>query len=111
MMDGEPLYRKGFHPSMPTLDARGKWANPRRRRDVGSVTYYFTDFGISTRFDGSEPTQLVTGKDGQDQDVPELHCPEPYNPFPVDVFILGNLFRTEFTTVRTINPMLESFFY
>lgn len=98
-MDGEPIYPKGFHPSMSTLDARGKWTTPRRRRDVGGVRYYFTDFGISSQFDGSEQTRLVTGEDGQDQDVPELHYPEPYDPFPVDVFILGNLFRTEFTTV------------
>ncbi|KAL5530908.1 hypothetical protein ACEPAG_3784 [Sanghuangporus baumii] len=95
MMDGDPLYPKGFHPSLPMLDASGKKARPRRRRNAHGVKYYFVDFGISSQFDGTEETRLVTGRDGLDKDVPELHQYVPYDPFPVDIFILGNLFRKE----------------
>ena len=104
MMDGDPLFPKGFHPSVPTLDASGKRAKPRRRRDVSGVKYYFTDFGISYRFDGTEETRLVIGQEGQDQEVPELHQLEYYDPFPVDVFILGNLFWRKFVRVSVVTP-------
>lgn len=99
-MDGSLLYPKGFHPGVWLLDSSGKHTTPRRRRDTLGIKYYFTDFGISTRFDGTESNCLVTGRDGQDEDVPELHKSEPYDPFAVDIFILGNLFRNSFTNVR-----------
>ncbi|KAL5492963.1 hypothetical protein ACEPAI_4411 [Sanghuangporus weigelae] len=99
MMNGDPLYPKGFHPCLPILDAKGKMARPRRRRDTRGVKYYFTDFGISSRFASAEEIRLVTGQDGLDREVPELRQYDPYDPFSVDVFILGNLFRKELTDV------------
>lgn len=36
----------------------------------------------------------MTGIFGLDQDVPELSREIPYDPFKVDVFIIGNMFRT-----------------
>ena len=101
-MDGDPIYPKGFLPYLPILDANAKMAHPRRRRDVGGVKYYFIDFGISSWFDGTEGTRLVTGRDGLDREVPELRQSEPYDPFPVDIFILGNLFKGELTSVRAV---------
>ncbi|KAL5530907.1 hypothetical protein ACEPAG_3783 [Sanghuangporus baumii] len=111
MMDGEPLYPKGFHPSLSFLDAEGKIARPRRRRDTRGVKYYFTDFGISSWFQSVEETRLVTGQDGLDRDVPELRHFDPYDPFPVDIFILGNIFRKELTDVYEnmgfLDPLVE----
>lgn len=101
MMDGDHLYPKSFHPCLTVADAGGKrLARPRRRRDSPGVKYYFTDFGLSSRFEDTEGTRLVTGWDGLDKEVPELQQPEPYDPFPVDIFILGNLFKKELTEVR-----------
>ena len=97
-MDGDLLYPKGFHPTTPLLDASGeKFASPRWRRNVPE--HYFTDFGISTRFEGTETTRLVIRVNGQDDEVPEFSMRVPYDPFAVDVFILGNLFRTQFVGV------------
>ncbi|KAL5513751.1 hypothetical protein ACEPAH_4151 [Sanghuangporus vaninii] len=111
MMDGDPIYPKGFHPSLPMLDASGKIARPRRRRNAQGVKYYFVDFGISSRFDGTEETRLVTGRDGLDKDVPELHQSVPYDPFLVDIFILGNLFRKEliyvYHNMSFLEPLVE----
>ena len=98
-MDAEPLYPKGFHPIKPVADASGiRLAHTRRRRDVGGVRYYFIDFGISSKFSPEEPRQVV-GIFGQDNEVPELSKTEPYDPFKVDVFILGNLFKRAFLKV------------
>jgi len=70
-----------------------------RRKDVDPVKYYFTDFGISTQIANAKASRLVTGHDGQDQDVPELSDDVPYDPFPVDVFTLGNLYKRHFIDV------------
>ena len=63
------------------------------------MTYYYIDFGISTLFASEDTNKLVTGRAGLDRDVPELSEVLPYDPFKVDVFILGNLFRQSFLQV------------
>ena len=96
------MYPKGFHPIIKDLEPSGKKiARPRRRRDVQGIKYYFIDFGISTRFedDVKQEDRIVTGSDGQDQDVPELDDRVPYNPFAVDIFTLGNVFRKQLIDV------------
>ncbi|TDL14170.1 hypothetical protein BD410DRAFT_817220 [Rickenella mellea] len=64
-----------------------------RRSSVLPVRYYLTDFGISTRFKNPGKPRRVVGIDCQDQDVPELSTDIPYDPFPVDIFTLGNLYQ------------------
>ena len=68
------------------------------RNDV-PVIYYFVDFGISTWLKPEDTDRLVVGSDGLDQDVPELSDDVPYDPFKVDIFVLGNFFRQELTKV------------
>ncbi|KAL5492959.1 hypothetical protein ACEPAI_4407 [Sanghuangporus weigelae] len=96
MMDADAMYPNGFHPATYTMDASGyKRAYPKRRRDVKDLRYYFIDFGISSIFGPDEPRKVL-GVHGQDDEVPELSLDVPYDPFLVDVFILGNLFRKAF---------------
>lgn len=102
MFDAAGMYPKGFHASVWNLDAAGRPAQPLHRRDVPHVKYYFTDFGLSTRFQEGEP-RLVSGSHGLDRDVPELNSLEAYDPFPVDVFILGNVFKRNFTQVLGVS--------
>ena len=98
MYDAPGLYPKGFHPMGVNLDTNGKRAYPLHRGDVPLVRYYFTDFGISTRFEDDEPRKVL-GTDGLDQDAPELSEARLYDPFPLDIFILGNVFKNYFTKV------------
>ncbi|OCB91920.1 hypothetical protein A7U60_g788 [Sanghuangporus baumii] len=112
MFDGAGMYPNGFHASVWNLDERGIPTYPRRRRDVQSVRYYFTDFGLSSRFLDGEP-HVVTGMSGLDKEVPELQLPlNRYDPFPVDVFILGNVFKNNFTAkfsnASFLIPVVES---
>lgn len=67
-------------------------------RGLIRVRYYYVDFGMSTRFLPGEP-RLVTGQLGRDREAPELSDTVPYDPFKVDVFIIGNLLRQEFHEV------------
>ena len=43
---------------------------------------------------------MVTGRDGLDREVPELSYSVPYNPFAVDIFTLGNVYKKDFLQVR-----------
>ena len=94
-MDAMELYPDGHHPD-PLWDdlLPDQYVNARslRRRDVQNIKYYFIDFGISSQFNDVSGPRLVKGIDGRDQEVPELDLKIPYNPFPVDIFTLGNTY-------------------
>ena len=102
MFDAESMYPKGFHPARSLRNLEDWDLAPHYNRvDVlSSVTYYFNDFGISTRYDDGSQPRLVTGVHCQDREVPELSDFVPYDPFKTDVFILGNLYKKKFTEVR-----------
>jgi len=61
--------------------------------------YYYIDYGISVHFPTTTEPKLIVGDDGRDQEVPELSETVPYDPFEVDVFIIGNLLRRYFYDV------------
>ena len=100
MMDATRLFPDGFHPMR--LDCHPQQitrpATLLSRNDV-PVTYYYVDFGISTWLKPEDADRLVVGSDGLDQEVPELSDDVPYDPFKVDIFVLGNFFRQNFTQV------------
>src|SRR5579863_7166255 len=108
-MDGTRMFPRGFHPvhdiflhdimtPAPTIP----------RLDVG-VKYYFVDYGISSYFPPGTQRQLVDGKLGRDQDVPELSNDVPYDPFKVDIFTIGNVLRREYLNVGSHFPRAHSF--
>lgn len=102
MIDGGPLYPQKFHPAALDHDVSGlKKIKGKRRMDVSSVKYYFIDFGISLRYKPDEP-RLTVGKIGQDREIPELSAEEPYDPFLVDICILGNVYKRNFLDVGHI---------
>ena len=102
MMDGRAMYgKKGFHPSDQDLTAADViiTARPKTRKDADFVPYYFTDFGLSTLFDDPTKPRVVLGNRAQDVEVPELSSEIPYDPFAVDVFTLGNVYKRHFLEV------------
>ncbi|OBZ71767.1 hypothetical protein A0H81_08231 [Grifola frondosa] len=104
MMDATALYPRGHHPvddmRLPDIS---DWA-PVLSRANTPVRYYFTDFGISTLFSPEASPKLVLGEDGLDDEVPELSDTVPYDPFKVDIFIVGNMFKKQFVdTFSNVN--------
>ncbi|KZT72363.1 hypothetical protein DAEQUDRAFT_32581 [Daedalea quercina L-15889] len=110
MMDGRPLYPQGHHPVRReySLDAVYELV-PLTRLDH-PVRYYFIDFGISSVFSMGTPS-LVVGRKGRDKEVPELSDDVPYDAFKVDIFILGNLYRTDFVEkyhgLKLLEPLID----
>ena len=99
MMDASAMYPHGFHPVHSSSLPDGKTlAWPQRRTSV-HVRYYFIDYGLSTCFPPNTHPRLVVGEDGRDKEVPELSGDVPYDPFKVDIYIIGNLFRRMFYDV------------
>lgn len=93
------MYPEGYHPSDINWDLSGKSrAKYRTRRAAHGVKYYVTDFGLSTKFEEGE-SHFVTGSRAQDADVPELSESIPYDAFAVDIFTLGNLYKTSLIKV------------
>lgn len=89
MMDWRPMVDEPFHPIHNDLSFDGEYHIEIRPRSQVPVLYYFIDFGLSTWFETKADEPLVTGRYGREQSVPELNSSKPYDPFKVDVFILG----------------------
>ena len=103
-MDASNLYIDPFHP-----------VNQHRKRDFSGYArfktrterpprYCLIDFGLSRRYNS-----IVNALDlpvwGGDRQVPEfVEYDRPHNPFPTDVFYIGNAIKKDFLDVR-------SFFY
>lgn len=109
MIDASAMYPDGFHPYRQHVKRSGSGIvrDHLNRADAPSVRYYFTDFGISSWFKDQTQPRQVTGRHGQDKTVPELSDDEPYDPFKTDVYILGNLYKTRLTDVRTCTSRLS----
>ncbi|EJD41431.1 hypothetical protein AURDEDRAFT_138671 [Auricularia subglabra TFB-10046 SS5] len=73
------------------------------------IRYYLIDFGISSRFDGDGPYR-VTGTIGRDPTAPELSDTVPYDPFKLDVYMVGNFFLQryvrKYSNLEFLRPLL-----
>jgi hypothetical protein len=118
-MDTSGLSPKGIHPDRQERlpDSSGDAKPLRRCKTQKPVRFYYADFGISTWFSEGEAGEkkseaalrkkrLVKGRLGLLQTVPELSDDDPYDPFGVDVFILGTLLWNTFVAVSA--PCLTS---
>ena len=95
------MYPRGFHPMIQALEANfDRPANPKRRRGAKDIKYIFIDFGISSHFNSLEERHLVYGCMAQDPTIPELSDIVPYDPFAVDIYTLGNVYREELLEVH-----------
>jgi len=99
MFDGTSMYPEGFHPHTSYQDLRPSFKGrakcyPRTQRPP---RYYWIDFGLSCQYDSSPSSTLEDGIWGGDRSVPEFQESEgPHDPFPTDVYYVGNLIKTQF---------------
>jgi len=112
MMDADAMYPEGFHPV--NLDYTPDFSGPAvyTARTLAGAKYYFVDFGISVYIPESNPPALVTGHNGRDQDPPELSDDIPYDPFKLDIFIIGNMFDRDFcqpfSNLEFFRPLIKA---
>lgn len=100
MMDPKPLFPEMFHPRV--IDWSRDLQRPAKHfaRTTHPTKYYFIDFGLSRKYDpdGGPPREPPIY--GGDKSVPEFRrSPEPCDPFPTDIYYIGNLIREDFLQV------------
>lgn len=100
MVDSTPLYEEPIHPVARWMNkAFTREAKPRMRT-VHPVRYYYIDFGLTQRYDPKDgPPRSPIGYGG-DLTVPEFDIGvADCDPFPVDIYRLGNFIREYFLDV------------
>ncbi|KAG8944773.1 hypothetical protein FRC03_001913 [Tulasnella sp. 419] len=111
MMDARRMFPSGWHPMDETrlYDGRTNLASAQTRTAAGGVRYYYVDFGLSTKDEES-----VLGEHGQER-APELEKGQtvPYDPFALDVYILGMSFKRHILLQTRgaeafVQPLVES---
>jgi len=96
MMDPYPMFPDLYHPRSTDRN-RNFSGTPRRfSRTERPPKYYFIDFGLSRQYaaDNLSPRELPIK--GGDKTVPEFKGKkynEPSDPFPTDVYYIGNMAR------------------
>ena len=101
MMDPKPMFPDLYHPGLRTRTRDFKGYVHPYSRTARPVKYYWTDFGLSTRFDPEETNPVAVPIIGGDRTVPEYKKDSraACNPFRVDVYNVGNLIREDFLQV------------
>ncbi|EMD38837.1 hypothetical protein CERSUDRAFT_112564 [Gelatoporia subvermispora B] len=97
MMDPKPLYPDMYHPQVTDMKRDFSGDAKRFTRTKRPTRYMLIDFGLSRRYGIEEISPLEDPIWGGDKTVPEfLRSNDPCNPFPTDIYYLGNMIRETF---------------
>lgn len=105
MMDPQPTFPEMFHPGRISRSRDFKSKAKFYTRTSRPTKYLFIDFGLSVRFPPGQDRRVIPIRGG-DRTVPEFEwygIKKEHDPFPVDVYYLGNLIREEFLQVSPIS--------
>ncbi|KAK7028447.1 kinase domain-containing protein [Favolaschia claudopus] len=99
MQDATLLYPDGFHPIHNWMDPSYKHFARHITRTECWPRYYIIDFGLSRRYDPAQGPPMEDVICGGDKSPPE-HLGAAYdipcNPFPTDIYFLGNVLKRRF---------------
>ncbi|KAG9217560.1 hypothetical protein CCMSSC00406_0008487 [Pleurotus cornucopiae] len=96
MMDARLLYPEGYHPFLPWRNPHMSGSAKHLTRTQRPVTYFLVDFGLSRKYTPEERPPLEPIIAGGDRSVPEFATADACDPFPVDVYTLGNMIKLYF---------------
>ena len=100
MLDPSYLYPESFHPMRIDINKECSGRAKHFTRTQKPPKYYFIDFGISRRYEPSNTDPREVPIWGGDKEVPEFqNSNEPQNPFPTDIFYIGNAIKMDFLWV------------
>jgi hypothetical protein len=113
MMDATQLFPNGFHPVDINTNRNWKGKAKHTTRTKCSPRYYLIDFGLSRMHDPANGPPLEYPVHGGDKTAPEFqgygyHVLQ--DPFPTDVYYLGNMIRREFIEVDLFYPSAKPSF-
>ncbi|KAI0796161.1 kinase-like domain-containing protein [Abortiporus biennis] len=100
MMDPKPLFPKMYHPRYTNYSRDFKGVAKYYNRTSMPVQYYLIDFGLSRRYDPENISPREEPIIGGDKSVPEFkNWTEAMDPFPTDVYYIGNVIRVDFLRI------------
>ena len=103
MLDPSKMYPKSFHPSEINLNRNFRGRAKRHTRTWRPSQYLLIDMGLSRQYDPADGPPLEKPLRGGDKSAPEhKDLQTPCDPFPTDVYYLGNLVREQFMQVCTL---------
>ncbi|EJF57672.1 hypothetical protein DICSQDRAFT_91991 [Dichomitus squalens LYAD-421 SS1] len=112
MLDPQPLFPQLFHfvRRSQNRDMTGTARHSTRTRHP--VKYFFIDFGLSRKYDPSAGPPRARPIWGGDRSVPEFHKSlEPCDPFPTDIYYMGNIVRNvllqEYRGLEFLQPLID----
>ncbi|KAJ7228318.1 hypothetical protein GGX14DRAFT_412691, partial [Mycena pura] len=109
VMDSTQLIPTGFHFSAPYLTPDMKRFIKPKRRFALNIRYYIIDFETSLIHPG--PGRALDHV-GQDKTVPEFKSKDPYDPFKLDIYQVGNMIRKKFVEhyvgLEVLAPIAEA---
>ncbi|KAN0074708.1 Protein kinase-like domain containing protein [Tylopilus felleus] len=101
MLDPSSMYPESFHPMETHLKRDYSGPAVHFTRTQKPPKYYIIDFGISRKYDPSEIDPKEVPIWGGDKEVPEFqNSNQPCNPFPTDVFYIGNVIVKDFIQAK-----------
>ena len=103
MMDPRNMYPKMFHPLSQGVSLDWKGLAKHYTRTQRPTKYYVIDFGLSEKFNPGDGPPSAWPVEGGDKTVPEYQDKDNskrHNPFPTDVYYIGNLVREDFLQVN-----------
>ncbi|KAF5388385.1 hypothetical protein D9615_000860 [Tricholomella constricta] len=95
MMDARPILPSGWHFVAHHCTPDGVTEISPLARIDRPVRYIIIDFDCSARLSPGQP-HLIRFFGGRDGEPPEYKSRDPYDPFKIDVFTLGNVFYKDF---------------
>src|ERR1700684_2053960 len=99
MMDGS-MYPDGWHPCVPSQNVDYTSDARYFSRTQRPPNYYLIDFGLSRRYNPNDGPPLEYPILGGDKTVPEFQTSDDArDPFPTDVYYMGNMVREGFIQV------------
>lgn len=108
LYDPRPLYPDMFHPSYTSMSRNWKGSAKHSTRTLWPVKYYFIDFGLSRRYDPKDGPPREHPIRGGEKSVPEFQPGvwkgELLDPFPTDIYYLGNLIYKDIMKVPSPPP-------
>jgi serine/threonine protein kinase len=113
MLDAKDIYAEPYHPVDPLMKRDFSGRVRHYTRTQRPPKYYFIDFGLSRRYDPREASPLEFPIFGGDKSVPEFqnNTDVPVNPFPTDVYYLGNVIKEEFMDTKMgfdfLKPLID----
>jgi len=99
MLEPSKMYPRMYHPLATLRNRDFKGTAKYYSRTERPSKYYFIDFGLARKYNPEDGPPREVPIHGGDRTVPEFEGSdgnEPKDPFPTDVYYLGNLIRQNF---------------